>query len=395
MAVVKIKDGVHYVGAIDWQRRLFDALIPIPDGTTYNSYLVRGTEKTALVDTVDPSREHELLGNLKLLGVGRIDYLVANHAEQDHSGLLGRMAELFPGSKIVTNAKCRDLLVDHLLIPDDRFLVVKDGETLSLGGKTLQFLLAPWVHWPETMFTYAVEDRILFTCDFLGAHLATANLLVNDISEFYVAAKRYYAEIMMPFRSNIRKHLDRLKGMDIEIVGPSHGPIHLKPAPIINAYADWASDQVKNEVVLPYVSMHGSTQKMVDFLVDRLVERGVTVQPFDLVVTDTGVLAMALVDAATVVIGSPTVLVGPHPLAAHAAFLANALRPKTRFASIIGSYGWGSKMVETIQAMLPNLKVELLAPVVAKGHPKQPDFAALTSLADQILTKHNEAGIAG
>jgi flavorubredoxin len=395
MAVVKIKDGVHYVGAIDWQRRLFDALIPIPDGTTYNSYLVRGTEKTALVDTVDPSREHELLGNLKQLGVGRIDYLVANHAEQDHSGLLGRMAELFPGSKIVTNAKCRDLLVDHLLIPDDRFLVVKDGETLSLGGKTLQFLLAPWVHWPETMFTYAVEDRILFTCDFLGAHLATANLLVNDISEFYVAAKRYYAEIMMPFRSNIRKHLDRLKGMDIEIVGPSHGPIHLKPAPIINAYADWASDQVKNEVVLPYVSMHGSTQKMVDFLVDRLVERGVTVQPFDLVVTDTGVLAMALVDAATVVIGSPTVLVGPHPLAAHAAFLANALRPKTRFASIIGSYGWGSKMVETIQAMLPNLKVELLAPVVAKGHPKQPDFAALTSLADQILTKHNEAGIAG
>jgi flavorubredoxin len=394
VAVKKIKEGVHYVGAIDWQRRLFDALIPLPDGTTYNSYLVQGTEKTALVDTVDPTREHELLGNLRQLGVGRIDYLVANHAEQDHSGLLGRMAELFPGSKIVTNAKCRDLLVDHLLVAEDRFLVVKDGETLALGGKTLQFLLAPWVHWPETMFTYVVEDRILFPCDFLGSHLATTDLLVKDISGFYDAAKRYYAEIMMPFRSNVRKHLDRIKGMEIEIVGPSHGPIHLNPQAITDAYADWASDRVKNEVVLPYVSMHGSTQKMVDFLVDRLVERGVTVRPFDLVVTDTGDLAMALVDAATVVIGSPTVLVGPHPQAVYAAFLANALRPKTRFAGIIGSYGWGSKMVETIQGMLPNLKVELLAPVVAKGHPKEADFAALVNLADQILTKHREAGIA-
>jgi flavorubredoxin len=395
MAVTKIKDGVHFVGAIDWQRRLFDSLIPLPEGTSYNSYLVRGTEKTALIDTVDPSREHELVGNLKQLGVDRIDYLVANHAEQDHSGLLGRMAELFPGSRIVTNAKCRDLLMDHLLVAEDRFLVVKDGETLALGGKTLQFLLAPWVHWPETMFSYIVEDRVLFTCDFLGAHLAPANMMVEDISEFYGAAKRYYAEIMMPFRSNVRKHLDRLRGMKIDIVCPSHGPIHLNPQPIIDAYADWASDRVKNEVVIVYVSMHGSTQKMVDFLVDRLVERGVTTRPFDLVVTDTGNLAMALVDAATVVIGAPTVLVGPHPLAVYAAFLANALRPKTRFAGIIGSYGWGSKMVETIQGLLPNLKVELLAPVVAKGHPKEQDFAALTNLADQILAKHRESGIAG
>jgi flavorubredoxin len=392
--VIKIKEGVHYVGAVDWQRRLFDALIPLPEGTSYNSYLVRGAEKTALIDTVDPTREHELVANLKQLGVDRIDYLVANHAEQDHSGLLGRMAERFPGSKIVTNAKCKDLLVDHLLVADDRFLVVKEGETLALGGKTLQFLLAPWVHWPETMFTYLVEDRILFTCDFLGAHLATAEMLVEDIAEFYRPAKRYYAEIMMPFRSNVRKHLERIKAMDVAIVAPSHGPIHLKPQPIIDAYADWSSDRVKNEVVLPYVSMHGSTQKMVDFLVDRLIERGVTVRPYDLVVTDTGELAMALVDAATVVIGSPTVLVGPHPLAAYAAFLANALRPKTRFASIIGSYGWGSKMVETLQAMLPNLKVEVLAPVVAKGHPKEQEFAALTNLADQILAKHKESGIA-
>jgi flavorubredoxin len=395
MGVKRIKDGVHFVGAIDWNRRLFDALIPLPDGTSYNSYLVSGADKTALVDTVDPTREQELLGNLKQLGVTKIDYLVANHAEQDHSGLLGRMTDLFPGSRIVTNAKCKELLMDHLLVGEDRFVVVKDGDKLALGGKTLQFLLAPWVHWPETMFTYLVEDRVLFPCDFLGSHLAPAHLTVEGVSDFYEAAKRYYAEIMMPFRSNVRKHLERLRGMDIEIVAPSHGPVHLKPGPIMEAYEDWASDRVKNEVVLPYVSMHGSTEKMVGFLADRLTDRGITVKPFDLVVTDTGKLAMALVDAATLVIGSSTVLVGPHPKAVYAAFLANALRPKTRYVGVIGSYGWGSKTVETIQGLIPNLKAEILAPVLAKGHPKEADFAALTGLADQILARHRDAGITG
>ncbi|MFZ1947681.1 MAG: FprA family A-type flavoprotein [bacterium] len=395
MAVTKIKEGVFYVGAIDWQRRLFDALIPLPDGTSYNSYLVKGSDKVALIDTVDPSREQDLLSNLESLKITSIDYIVANHAEQDHSGLVGKMAERYGGAKIVTNAKCKDLLKEHLLIPEERFLVVGDNQTLPLGGKTLQFVLAPWVHWPETMFTYLAEDKMLFSCDFLGAHLAPHKLLVDDLADFRHAAKRYYAEIMMPFRVNVKKHLERLKALDIEIVAPSHGPIHMRPKSIIGAYQDWASDGVKNEAVLPYVSMHGSTQKMVDHLVDGLIERGITVRPFDLVVTDLGDLAAALVDAATLVIGAPTVLVGPHPQAVYAAFLANALRPKLRFASIIGSYGWGSKMVETIQAMIPNLKVEILTPVVVKGYPKPDDLKALDRLADGILDKHRQAGLLG
>jgi flavorubredoxin len=393
MAVTKIKENVYHVGALDWQRRLFDSLIFLPDGTSYNSYLVRGSDKIALIDTVDPSREQDLLSNLKHLGITRIDYLVANHAEQDHSGLLGRVADLFPGSKIVTNAKCKDLLRDHLLISDDRFLTVDDNQTLPLGGKTLQFMLAPWVHWPETMFTYLVEDKVLFTCDFLGAHLAPAQLLVEGVDDFYEAAKRYYAEIMMPFRVNVKKHLERIGGVDIEIAAPSHGPVHMRPESIIKAYADWSSDRVKNEVVLPYVSMHGSTQRMVEYLTDQLAERGIAVRPFDLVVADLGKLAMALVDAATMVIGSPTVLVGPHPQAVYAAYLANALRPKLRFAGIVGSYGWGSKMVDTIKSLIPNLKVELLTPVVTKGYPKESDFKALANLAEEILLRHRQAGI--
>ncbi|HVP56898.1 MAG TPA: FprA family A-type flavoprotein [bacterium] len=393
MAVRKIKADVYYVGAIDWHRRLFDSLIPTPDGTTYNAYLIKGKAKTALIDTVDPSKEAELLRNLDDAGVGSLDYIVSNHAEQDHSGLVGKMATLHPEAKIVTNAKCKEFLMDLLLVPGDRFMVVADGDTLELGGKTLKFMLAPWVHWPETMFTYLVEDKILFPCDFLGAHLAPAELLVESVDTFYEAAKRYYAEIMMPFRTSVTKHLERLSGIEIAMVAPSHGPIHTKPASIMKAYGEWASDRVKNEVVIPYVSMHGSTQRMVDHLTDRLIERQIAVKPFDMVATDLGKLAMALVDAATIVIAAPTVLVGPHPLAVYAAYLANALRPKTRFAGVIGSYGWGTKMVDTIKAQLPNLKVELLTPVVIKGYPKADDLKSLDTLADEILEKHRKAGI--
>jgi flavorubredoxin len=393
MAARKIKDNIYYVGAIDWHRRLFDSLIPLPDGTSYNAYLVKGSEKTALIDTVEPEMEHELMANLSSAGAERIDYVVSNHTEQDHSGLIPKILELHPDAKVVTNAKCKALNKDHLLIPDDRFIEVADNDTLSLGDKTLKFILAPWVHWPETMFTYVVEDKVLFPCDFLGSHLAPAELFVNDISGFYEGAKRYFAEIMMPFRVNVRKHIERLRDMDIEIVGPSHGPIHLNPKHIMDAYYEWSSDEVKNEVVLPFVSMHGSTRRMAEYLTDQLQKRGIVVRPFDLVSTDTGNLAMALVDAATLVMGSSTVLVGPHPKAVCAAYLANALRPKLRYASVIGSYGWGSKMLDQLKATLCNLKVEMLTPVVVKGYPKEKDFKSLESLADQILEKHREAKI--
>jgi flavorubredoxin len=166
-----------------------------------------------------------------------------------------------------------------------------------------------------------------------------------------------------------------------------------RPDFIIEAYRDWVSDQVKNQVVLPYVSMHGATRAMADYFVDALVARGITVKRFDLTDSDVGELAEALVDAATVVIGTPTILAGAHPLALYAAILANALRPKTRFASIIGSYGWGGRMVEQITSAIPNLKVQLLNPVVAKGHPKEADLRALDRLADEILAKHRELKI--
>ena len=389
----QIKPNIYYVGAIDFDRRLFDELIPLPNGTSYNSYLIKGSDKTALIDSVDFSKEEVLINNLKELGVDQIDYIIAHHGEQDHSGVIPVVLKHFPLAKVVTNNKCKDILKELLLIPEEKFIVVNDKETISLGDKTLEFIIAPWVHWPETMFTYLQEDKILFTCDFLGAHLATSDLFVVDEGKYYESAKRYYAEIMMPFRSNIKQHLEKIKPYNIDIIAPSHGPLHNKPKFIMNAYKDWTSDTVKNEVVLPYVSMHGSVQKMVDYFIDALVKRNITVKPFNLTKTDLGELAMSLVDAATIVVGSSTVLTGPHPNVIYAVYLANALRPKTCFASIIGSYGWAGKMVEKITEMIPNLKVELIEPVVAKGYPKKEDFIKLDQLADKILAKHKEKGI--
>jgi len=392
--MAQIRPKVYSIGAVDWNRRLFDELIPLPDGTSYNAYLIKGSDKTALLDTVDPTKAHVLMGNLEKQGVQKLDYIVAHHAEQDHSGSIQHVLTRYPDAKVVTNAKCRGMLIDLLKVGEDSFITVDDGERLSLGDKTLQFVYVPWVHWPETIGTYLVEDKIFFPCDFFGSHLATNGLYVENEGLVLEAAKRYYAEIMMPFRGVIKKNLEKLKELEIEIIAPSHGPIYDKPQFIIDAYRDWIGEQVKNEVVVAYISMHDSTAKMVEHFVDALTERGITVKQFNLAVTDIGKLAMSLVDAATVVLGSPTVLTGAHPQVAYAAMLANALRPKTRFASVIGSYGWGGKMVEQIAGLIGNLKVELLEPVISKGCPKNEDYIALDKLADAIVGKHRDIGIA-
>jgi flavorubredoxin len=176
------------------------------------------------------------------------------------------------------------------------------------------------------------------------------------------------------------------------MIATSHGQIYDHPDWILEAYQQWTTGAPQNLVALPFVSMHGSTRRMVDHLTSALVDRGVRVELFSLPVTDIGKLAMSLVDAATIVVGTPTVLLGPHPLAAYAAFLANALKPKAKFLSIIGSYGWGGKTVETLAGMIPNLKVEVLSPVLCKGLPKEADFQALDGLAAAIADRHREIG---
>lgn len=391
MAVKKIKENVYYVGANHWDRRLFDELIPLPEGTSYNAYLIQGKEKTALIDAVDPSTIEQLFENLKKLNINKIDYVISNHAEQDHSGGIPFVLKEYPQAKVVTNEKCKSMLVDLLLIPEEKFIVIKEGDKISLGDKTFEFYLTPWVHWPETMGTYLIEDKILFSCDFFGSHIATTDIFNTE--NFYIPAKRYYAEIMSPFRNNVKNNLEKVRKIAPEIIAPSHGVIYLNPEEIISAYVDWSSDNVKNEVVLAFVSMHDSTKKMAEYLREAIAERGINVHYFNLTVTDIGQLAMSLVDAATLVLGAPTVLAGMHPTGAFAAYLFNALRPKTKFVSIISSFGWGEKASEVVKNMLTNFKGEIIKPVIVKGFPRENDFKELDKLADEIAEKHKTLGL--
>ena len=383
-----IKNNVFYIGSKDYTRVLFDQLMPLSQGTTYNSYLVKGSEKTAIVDTDYPKKLDEYKQRLVENNITKVDYIISNHAEQDHTGGIPMLLEMYPDAKVVTNAKVKENVVNMLHVDEEKFIVINDGDELSLGDKTFQFILAPFVHWPDTMFSYLKEDKMLFTCDFLGAHYTKNELFADYTKELEEAAKKYYAEIIMPFRSFAKKYTDRVKSMDVDIILPSHGPVYDKPEWILDLYEDWTSDRVENKVVIPYVSMYESTKMMVDRLVEDLEKGGITVKPFDLIHCDESELTMELVDCATVVLGSSMVLAGPHPAAVTAAYLVNAIKPKFRYYSIIGSYGWGGQLEGTIEKMFTLIKPEKLDYVIIKGQARQADYEKIDELAKTIIEKH-------
>lgn len=389
----EIKNNIFYCGLNHRERKLFDELIPLPVGTTYNSYFVKGSEKTAIIDTMYLPKADEYIQKFEDAGITKVDYIVANHGEQDHSGALPKMVKKYPEAKILTNPKCKEIIQLMLHIEDEKFQVVADGEEISLGNKTLKFIHTPWVHWPDTMFTYIPEDKIIFTCDFLGSHSPFENLYAEETHELLKAAKRYYAEIMMPFRNFCKKYIQLLKGMDIDMILTSHGPIYKNPKFILDAYEDWTSDDCKNEVVIPYVSMYESTKEMVDYMTEKLSEKGITVKPFNVVEEDLGELAMELVEACTVVFGSSMVLAGPHPAAVTVAYIAGILRPKAKYISFIGSYGWGGVLTEKLEQSLSAVRAEKLEPVIIKGKPKKEDFEKLDVLIEKIYQKHKELGL--
>ncbi len=389
----KIVEGVYNVGAIDWERTLFDEIVDLPQGTSYNAYIVMGNEKIALIDTVEPEKYEQLEANLEELGIDRIDYIISNHAEQDHSGAIPILLEKYPEAKVVTNAKCRDFEKDLLHLKDEDFLIIQEGDTLDLGGKTLEFIMTPWVHWPETMTTFLEEERIAFTCDFFGSHAATTHTFAEQYDRIYHEAKRYYAEIMMPFRQIIVRNLKKIEDKKPRIIAPSHGPAFSNPEFILDAYREWISPETKNEVLIAYVSMHGSTKKMVDYLVDSLASRGIEVKVRDLIHSNLGEIAIDLVDVTTVIIATPTMLAGPHPQAVYTAYLVNALKPKVKVIGIMGSYGWGGRTVDILKANLGALKAELLEPLLIKGLPKQEDYEEIDEFAEKIAEKHRELGV--
>ena len=393
MKFQEIKNNVFYCGLNDEDRVIFDELIPLEHGTSYNSYLVVGSEKTAIIDTMYPPKSDEYLKKLDENGITKVDYLIANHGEQDHSGTLPKLIEKYPDAKVVTNPTCKTNLMEMLFIPEDRIMTIKNEEELSLGDKTLKFIFAPNVHWPDTMFTLIKEDNLLCTCDFLGAHYTFDDVFAVPSEELEKSAKRYYAEIMMPFRVMCKKYTKMIKDMNVDMILPSHGPVHKNPDYILDLYTDWTSDLGKNLVLLPYVSMYGSTEDMIDYLKSELAKHGIESIKHDIITDDLGDLAMALVDGTTIVLGTSMVVAGPHPASVNIAYIASILKPKAKFASFVGSYGWGGNLFGILGDILAKLRLDVIEPVMVKGKPTTDDFKKLDDMVQSIVEKHKSLGL--
>ncbi len=389
--VPQISEDVHSVGVRDWNRRLFDALIPLPKGTTYNSYLIIGENKKALIDTVNPGFEKEVEEKIsKITDPSEIDYVVMNHAEPDHAGSIPYIMSINSKAKLVTSIKGAKMAQTFYKVPQERIIAVKDQETISLGGKTLHFIEAPMLHWPETMFTYLRENKILFPCDFFGSHVANG-VYDDEIEDLMVDAQRYFGEIMMPFRPMAQKALEKIKGLEIEIIAPSHGPIYRNPERILNVYKKWSNGETKQKTTIVYVTMWNSTEKMIQPMVETLAAEGVEVALHNLTVADLGDVAKDLVDSKAIVLGAPTVLTGMHPLAVYAAYLVKALRPPVKFGVVLSSYGWGGGALRHAQEILGPSKIEVVGAMEVNGPPAEKDIMQIVEISKNLAQKIKEA----
>ena len=388
--VVEISKQVYWVGIRDWNRRLFDALIPLPKGTTYNSYLVIGSSKKAVIDTVNPGFEKEWQEKIsKVVDPADIDYVIMNHAEPDHAGSIPHMMALNSKAMLVTTSQGAKMARVFYKVPENRIKIVANGDSLDLGGKTLRFIEAPMLHWPETMFTYLPENKTLFPCDFFGSHIAQG-LFDDEIEDLLVFAQKYFGEIMMPFRFNAQKGMEKIKDLEINMIAPSHGPIHRNPERILSAYRKWVSGETRQKAILVYATMWNSTEKMVKAIGDTLASEGIEVAKHNLAVGDIGELARDLVDSRAIVLGAPTVLGGAHPLAMYATYLARALRPPAKFAVVLASYGWSGGAIKHIQETLGPTKMEIIGTLEINGPPTEADINKIVEYGKILASKIKE-----
>jgi flavorubredoxin len=381
--VIQIAKDVFSVGVKDWNRRLFDALIPLPQGTSYNSYLVKGHTKSALIDTVNPGFEKELIHNISsVMDLKDLNFLVMNHAEPDHAGSIPVILEK-TNATLITTKKGAELAKLYYGVSDDRITIVKEGDELNLGDKSIKFIEAPWLHWPETMFTYLIEDKILFPCDFFGSHTASG-IFDGDTEDLHSMAKKYFGEIMMPFKAMGKAAIEKLKNYEINIIAPSHGPIYKNPEAIIKEYKKWTAGETKEKVIILYTTMWNSTEKMVDSIMKSLMMQGTEVARYNLTHADIGDIAKDLVDSRGIVLGAPTVIGSLHPLALYGLQLVNTLKPPLKYGVVLNSYGWGKGALGKALELIPKT-IEPVAALEINGPPR--DLKQLEEIGVKLAQK--------
>jgi anaerobic nitric oxide reductase flavorubredoxin len=370
MDKIEIKKDIYWVGAVDWNVKSFHGhTYSTSRGTTYNAYLILD-EKIALVDTVYGPFAEEMIERIaQIIPPGKIDYIISNHVETDHSGALPAITKLCPKAKVLGTQKCKEGLYKHYY-GNWEFGVVKTKDRIELGKRTLTFLEAPMLHWPDSMFAYCPEDQLLMPNDAFGQHYATSQRFDDEVDQCALMqeAAKYYANILWPLSSLVLRKIEEVQKLNIPIkmIAPSHGIIWRKdPGKILNAYLSWARNETRPKVVIAYETMWGSTEKMAVRIAQGLIDSGLEVKLFDVSVADRTEVIKEMLDSKGYLIGSSTHDNGMLPSIAGFMEFFKGLKPKNRVSSVFGSYGWGGGAVGELEETLKESGVEIVLPGLA------------------------------
>ena len=384
----EILPGVEWVGVRHRDLQIFDELFPTHNGTTYNAYLVRGRDKIALIDTVKEPFTEELLGKLDVAGgLDRIDLVVINHTEPDHSGALRHLLARRPDLPVYCSKPAQNFLTQLLNGPFNA-QVVSDGQEIDLGGRTLRFILAPYLHWPDTMFTYLVEDAVLFPCDAFGAHYCAQKLFDDEIPDFSHDFYFYFDCIMRPFKEKIREAVAKVENLPLKMICPSHGPLLRRdPQAVVDIYRRLAMHppaSARPRALMLTLSSHGNTRQMAE-----AVREGVESQGFDVVemraceMRDND-LRDELELADLVLVGTATINRDAPPQIWHALSLFSLVTPKARVAAAFGSYGWSGEAVKMVEERLKALRFTIGTPsLTLRFRPTAEDIAACRKFGEE------------
>lgn len=373
MNYLEVKKDIYWVGSLDPELRVFDIIMYTPYGTTYNSYVVKGSEKIAVFETVKEKCFDDYLSKLNSLGIDpkSIDYIVVDHTEPDHAGSVEKLLELSPKAKVIGSMQAIEFLKD-IVNKDFEYIVVGDNDTISLGNKTLQFISAPFLHWPDSMYTYIPEDKALITCDSFGSHYSCKevfNDLVPNEEEYLDALRYYYDCIFGPYKPYVLKAIDKIKDLDIELVCPGHGPIlRQDPWKIINTYKEW-STPVKpkingdKKVTIPYVSAYGYTKELAEEIAKGIQsEHNVEVKLYDLTYSKQEDVLADIGESDGILFGSPTIVGELLPPIRILLANLNPIIHGGKYAAAFGSFGWSGEAVPRIEARLKELKMNIFGP---------------------------------
>ena len=362
--VVKIKDNVYWIGVIDRKIREFHGY-EIPNGSTYNSYLIKD-EKNVLIDCAREYMFEDLLAGLKSAKIEpeEIDYVIVNHAEKDHSGCLEKLIE-HTNATVITNKKCKEFLELQYNTDDWEYIIIDNNSEVDIGKRTLKFLKTPMLHWPDNMVVYSIEDKILFSNDAFGQHIASSERFdyqVKDLETLYEIAKEYFANILLPYRILIPRAIESLKNLDIKFICPSHGIIwkdHIND--IMEKYLEWSSDTYKNKAVIVYDSIYSSTKRMAYSIGEGLMKCGVEVKIYNVSKTPINKIMKDILDAKYVLIGSPTVNSNVHHTIAMFLAYMERLKPSdNKIGVAFGSYGWTEMATDIIKKTFEKLRFKII-----------------------------------